>query len=77
MAKLQTVIDGRAYDLTISMFTTPNLERGLLDSGWDGMVYFGVSKPVGKQRKEFYRVFYRGLKSGEFVPIWPSKRGKP
>ena len=63
---MQTIENGRTYELTASANDTPNLRAELIRNGWDGEVYFGVSKPTGRQRKEFVGMFYRSAKTGEF-----------
>lgn len=63
---MQTNDNGRIYELTASEKDLPNLREELIRSGWDGVVYFGVSKPVGRQRKDFVGMFYRSAKTGEF-----------
>jgi len=63
---MQTIENGRTYELTVSEQDTPNLRAELIKSGWDGEVYYGTSKPVGRQRKEFVGMFYRSAKTGQF-----------
>ncbi len=63
---MQTIENGRTYELNESTKSTPNLRTELIKNGWDGKVYFGVSKPTGRQRKEFVGMFYRSAKTGEF-----------
>jgi hypothetical protein len=63
---MQTVDNGRTFELTTCTNDMPNLRAELIRNGWDGYVYFGVSKPAGSQRKEFEGMFYRSATTGEF-----------
>ena len=56
----------REYEITSIRNDGVNLTRELLKNGWDGNVYFAISRPIGKQRKEYTGMFYRNLKTGEF-----------
>jgi len=61
-----TEADGRIYELTASDKVLPRLRDEIMKNGWDGIVYYGISKPVGRQRKEFVGLFYRSSKTGQF-----------
>jgi hypothetical protein len=64
---MQVTIDKRVYVMTPKSQALENLKNHLISKGFDGVVYDGVSAPVGKQRKEFRGLFFRSAKTGEFV----------
>ena len=45
------------------------LRADMLNRGWDGNVYYGVSKATGRQRKDMSGIFFRNAKTGEFVNV--------
>jgi hypothetical protein len=66
---MKTTHNGRTYELTNTEEALPNLRAELLRNGWDGNVYRGFSKATGRQRKDFHGLFYRSVKTGEFVSV--------
>ena len=64
---MTTTHNGRAYELTSDKAELTNLRANLISRGFDGTVYYGVSKPTGRQRKECHSMFYRSVKTGDFV----------
>ncbi len=66
---MQTQHDGRTYELTADTQEAPNLRADLIRRGWDGVVYHGVSKATGRQRKDMHRMFFRSAKSGHFAAV--------
>lgn len=63
---MQAIIDKRVYTMT-EMQGMENLKSDLLSRGWDGLIYEGLSLPVGRQRKTFQGLFFRSARTGEFV----------
>jgi len=63
---MQAIIDKRVYTMT-EMPGLENLKSDLLSRGFDGLVYEGLSLPVGRQRKTFQSLFFRSARTGEFV----------
>ena len=68
---MQAKIDGITYEITMTQVgeTIPNLSAHLVANGWDGNVYEGVSKPAGRQRKEYRQMFFRRAKTGSFESV--------
>lgn len=62
---IQTNIGNRVYAMSATE-TMANTKAHLLNSGFDGIVYMGCSKPVGRQVKIMSGLFYRVAKTGEF-----------
>lgn len=61
---MQTTHEGRTYEVTATE-TGANLAKHLQDSGFEPQCYHGLSLPVGRQRRAYAALFYRGQKSGE------------
>lgn len=64
----QFTIGNRLYQVTDDQAPVGQaLENDLRRRGFDGKIYFATSKPVGRQRKTFYGMFYRSAKTQEFI----------
>lgn len=57
--------DGRTFELTAQP-TPEHSARDLRARGWDGVAYFGVSEPRGRQRIAMHALFYRSAATGRF-----------
>ena len=65
-------LKGREFKITRSDVEIGQLlKQDFIKRGWDGFFYNGVSKPVGRQRKEFTGVFLKALSKDEFTPLLP------
>jgi len=62
-------LNNRIYEIekVIGSNEMPYLSRDLKERGWDGNLYYASSYPTGRQRKYFTGVFYKSVKTGEFV----------
>lgn len=60
---------GRTYDdIVAGTNDLPALRASLLERGFDGTVYYGTSKPHGRQRVTLLGLFYRTV-AGSFVLV--------
>jgi len=57
--------NGRTYTITGTQDNSATAAH-LRGRGFDGVVYFAESQPVGRQRKPFVGMFYRSVKTGQF-----------
>lgn len=62
---MQTTHNNRTYTLT-EKIVSPEVRDDMISRGWDGKLYFGESKPVGRQRKAMQALFYRAAQTGSF-----------
>lgn len=60
--------EGRNYTLTAEQVGA-NLAADMIARGFEAAVFYGVSQPVGRQRKTFSAMFYKSAKDGHFVFI--------
>lgn len=61
-------IENRVWEISPQpMRDMPHLQENLIERGFDGQVYYGTSKPTGRQRKLFTGLFYRVASNGAFV----------
>jgi hypothetical protein len=64
---MEATHNGRVYKIVGSEEELVNLRISLIERGFDGRVYYGLSQATGRQRKNFSAVFYRSAKSGHFT----------
>ena len=62
----QKMNNGRVYEIE-AIETGKHTREHLLSRGFDGIVYQGVSRPIGRQKKTMYMMLYRILEDGSFV----------
>ena len=63
-------IENRVWEISPQpMQDMRDLQEDLLQRGFDGYVYRGMSKPTGLQRKLFTGMFYRSASTGDFVNV--------
>lgn len=64
---MTTTIKGRTYTLTQNTADLPALRADMINRGFDGTIWNGVSVRTGRQRRDIYAMFWRSAKTGEFV----------
>jgi hypothetical protein len=58
--------NGRTYQITKDERAMPNLMADLIKRGFDGHTYYGSAPKTGRQRADFFAIFYRTT-CGKFV----------
>lgn len=60
--------NGRVFELTAQPTPEP-LANDLRARGWDGVAYFGIAEPRGRQLITMHALFYRSATTGRFELI--------
>lgn len=68
MQTITATHEGRVYELAEDKRELSEVRTLMLSIGWDGSIWHGISKPVGRQRAAFNGLFYR-TQRGEFVCV--------
>lgn len=69
METITATHEGRVYELTEDKRELPAVRALMRANGWDGRIWHGISKPVGRQRKTFAASFQCSARTGEMVCV--------